>query len=262
MSLPLLDKDLKYISKLDTYPNDVGGMSAEELKAAFDAAGLDIQNYINKLLIPQLESDIEAAAKGISSGGGINGTTLTDNSISSDKIISLDGEKIDNGSLGTEKHKKGSITRELLSEDAKTVHTEDFPNKTVPGRALEDDAVSTAKIENEAVTEKKIAPKAVTEEKIADDAVSKYTSAELAVDGWTAGNGYWHQNLNPALEGTFVRVFADVELSGYESEAERISADEEWGKIYYGSFTEAGAVFFAREKPTTALRVKITAFKK
>ncbi len=182
MGLPLLEKDLAYISKLDTYPNDVGGMSAEELKAAFDAASQDIQNYINKLLIPQIESDIEAAAQGVTPGDGIDGERLNDNSVPGDKIISLDGEKIEDGTIGTEKHKKGSITRELLSEDAKTVQTEDLPNKVIPGRALDDNtipytkyrdgSVTGQKIADGAVTEAKIANKAITLEKLADDVMN------------------------------------------------------------------------------------------
>ena len=50
--IPGLDDDLDIISKLDDEPNDVGGLSAAELKARFDQAGLTIQDYINEKLIP------------------------------------------------------------------------------------------------------------------------------------------------------------------------------------------------------------------
>ena len=54
MSIPTLDTDLSIIQKLDDYPNDVGGLSAAELKAKFDEGGLALQVYINTVLIPAL----------------------------------------------------------------------------------------------------------------------------------------------------------------------------------------------------------------
>ena len=61
-----LTKDLSIIQKLDDEPNDVGGLSAQELKAKFDEAGNAIKEYINDSLIPQVlgadatEADREA----------------------------------------------------------------------------------------------------------------------------------------------------------------------------------------------------------
>lgn len=54
MSIPTLDTDLSIIQKLDDYPNDVGGLSAAELKAKFDEGVLALQTYINTVLIPAL----------------------------------------------------------------------------------------------------------------------------------------------------------------------------------------------------------------
>lgn len=54
MSIPTLDTDLSIIQKLDDYPNDVGGLSAAELKAKFDEGALALQTYINTVLIPAL----------------------------------------------------------------------------------------------------------------------------------------------------------------------------------------------------------------
>lgn len=56
MSIQTLDDDLNIIQKLDDEPNDVGGLTADELKARFDAAGLAIQTYINQRLIPDLKA--------------------------------------------------------------------------------------------------------------------------------------------------------------------------------------------------------------
>lgn len=52
-----LTKDLDIIQKLDDEPNDVGGLSAQELKATFDRAGNLIKEYINETLIPQVLGD-------------------------------------------------------------------------------------------------------------------------------------------------------------------------------------------------------------
>lgn len=52
-----LTKDLNIIQQLDDEPNDVGGLSAQELKAKFDEAGNAIKDYINDSLIPQVLED-------------------------------------------------------------------------------------------------------------------------------------------------------------------------------------------------------------
>lgn len=64
MEIQLLDGDLNIIAKLDDEPNDVGGLSADELKATFDKAGNIIKDYINETLIPAiLEDDATEAAR-------------------------------------------------------------------------------------------------------------------------------------------------------------------------------------------------------
>lgn len=55
--LPSFDADLDIIQKLDDEPNDVGGMTAAELKAEFDAAGNRTKEYINNELIPAVIAD-------------------------------------------------------------------------------------------------------------------------------------------------------------------------------------------------------------
>lgn len=52
-----LTKDLNIIQKLDDEPNDVGGLSAAELKAKFDEAGNIIKDFINDSLIPQVTAE-------------------------------------------------------------------------------------------------------------------------------------------------------------------------------------------------------------
>lgn len=54
MALTKFEDDLSIIQKLDDEPNDVGGLTAAELKAKFDEAGLTIQNWLNTVLLPAL----------------------------------------------------------------------------------------------------------------------------------------------------------------------------------------------------------------
>lgn len=66
--IPGLDADLDIIQKLDDEPNDVGGMTAQELKAEFDKAGNLVKNYLNETLLPALsdtvaEEEVRAAAE-------------------------------------------------------------------------------------------------------------------------------------------------------------------------------------------------------
>lgn len=57
MALPQITSDLKIIQKLDDYPNDVGGLSADELKAKFDEAGETIAEYLNETLLPAITAE-------------------------------------------------------------------------------------------------------------------------------------------------------------------------------------------------------------
>lgn len=59
--IPFLEDDLDNIQKLDDEPNDVGGLSAAELKAEFDKAGNTIKGYLNETLIPQLSDTVAEA---------------------------------------------------------------------------------------------------------------------------------------------------------------------------------------------------------
>ena len=63
LEITLLDGDLNIIQALDDEPNDVGGLTSDELKAKFDEAGNTIKTYINETLIPEIltEEATEAA---------------------------------------------------------------------------------------------------------------------------------------------------------------------------------------------------------
>lgn len=64
MALSKLTKDMAIIQKLDDEPNDVGGLTAAELKAKFDEAGETIKAFLNDSLLPELSGDNAAESLG------------------------------------------------------------------------------------------------------------------------------------------------------------------------------------------------------
>lgn len=76
MSLTKLTDDLNIIQKLDDEPNDVGGLTAAELKAKFDEAGNAIQTYLNDTLTTEIDSALSGKT---STTTTVNGKPLTGN---------------------------------------------------------------------------------------------------------------------------------------------------------------------------------------
>lgn len=179
MSLPKFETDISYISKLDDEPNDVGGLDASQLKAEFDKAGLNIQEYINDVLLPYLEGVEAAASLGIATISGLSSAKSVQEALEALKAA------IDNTATGS--IPDASLTGEKLVA------------KAIGSRELADAAVSAVNISAEAVTADKVAPKAVTvtklddnvvtADKLADGAVTNGKLADGAVDaGKLAGN--------------------------------------------------------------------------
>ena len=101
MSIPTLDTDLSIIQKLDDYPNDIGGLSAEQLKAKFDEGVLALQTYINTVLIPALIASnvsftptaainaetVQAAIENVQAQlAGISAGTIPNNTVGMEKL--------------------------------------------------------------------------------------------------------------------------------------------------------------------------------
>lgn len=64
MALSKLTKDMAIIQKLDDEPNDVGGLTADQLKAKFDEAGEAIKEFLNETLLGELGGDAAAGSLG------------------------------------------------------------------------------------------------------------------------------------------------------------------------------------------------------
>ena len=82
MALQKLTKDMQIIAKLDDEPNDVGGLTADELKAKFDEAGEIIKSYLNDVLLKQLEA------------AGVEQAVLLPENTGGFKYIRLNGDKV------------------------------------------------------------------------------------------------------------------------------------------------------------------------
>lgn len=225
MSLPRLTTDLDVIQKLDNEPNDVGGLSAEELKAKFDEAPNAVKTWINNTLLPFLESTAAAKNFGIETLDGLDtpqnvqqalqaivtemqGITagaVADGSIDSAKLASnaVIAAKIASSAVTTAKLASSAVTAAKLANDAVTtdkildgaVTAAKLAPGAIPGVTIEDGSITAAKIANGAVnsdklgsyavTTAKIASKAVTTAKLADSAV---TSAKIASGGVETAN--------------------------------------------------------------------------
>ncbi len=142
MSISKLTASLDIVSALEDEPNDVGGLSASELKAKFDEAGNVIKTYLNDVLTEEITAENVPFA----AAGGIEGDTVQ--------------AAVEN-------------VHSQIVEMAEAV----IPNGSVTSAKLASSAVTSAKIASSAVTADKLAPAAVTSAKIGPGAV---TEAKLA----------------------------------------------------------------------------------
>lgn len=111
------DTDVENIQKLGNQPNDTDGLSADELKYQFDKAGMDIKAFINDVMLIEIFNAVEAAAKGISQGSGISGTSLQSNSVTADKLSKTDG----NQAVSTATIQSQAVTMPKLSAQLQTL---------------------------------------------------------------------------------------------------------------------------------------------
>lgn len=82
MAFTKFTKDMAIIAKLDDEPNDVGGLTAAELKDKFDEGGKAIQDYLNETLAPELdtfdETNTEILATKVDKTTTVNGHPLSE----------------------------------------------------------------------------------------------------------------------------------------------------------------------------------------
>lgn len=61
MAISLFNTDVENVSQLSDLPNSEDGLTSAQLKAVFDKAGVDIKDYINGTLVPQINTALAKA---------------------------------------------------------------------------------------------------------------------------------------------------------------------------------------------------------
>ena len=108
MKLTNFNKEVDNISRLSDRPNVEDGYTAASLKALFDKAGVDIKDYINQVLLPELEAtkNGESGADRIGSGEipSVPGSSVQAKLISlSEQVNGIVNGVIPDGSVTPEK---------------------------------------------------------------------------------------------------------------------------------------------------------------
>ena len=101
MALSTYTGATNYIAQLSDQPNDNEGLSAAELKALFDKFGTEFKQYFNETHVPEVETQINAAAQGISTDG-VDGSLIIDGTVET--------AKLDDGAVETAKIADEAVT--------------------------------------------------------------------------------------------------------------------------------------------------------
>lgn len=196
MALSKFEKDMAVIQKLDDEPNDVGGLTAAELKAKFDEGGEAVKKYLNDTLTPELEHGF---SEKVPSSTTINGHPLTgdvtitksdvelgnvDNTSDLDKPVSTAQQ----AALDALDNKKANAA-DVLTKDNHTPYTPTEPDHPATKGYVDETTagVVMGQLPDSGVTTAKLAEKSVTTEKLADGAVTpdKLDRAYLPLSGGT-----------------------------------------------------------------------------
>lgn len=223
MAFTTFTGEVNNISQLSDTPTLTEGLSPDELKARFDLGNVRIKDYINNTLIPQLERTSAASSVGAQSVSGFDQFSNVQTALA--VIIN---------------------------------HILDLEGEIGGSTSIEDGAVTTQKIANSAVTNEKIGANAVTGEKIASEAVSKPFTATLSKT-W-AGSGPYTQTVNVSGILASDSPIIDVDMTGtYSTDKSR---EEEFAKIYRAVTADGTVTFYAHEKTTISLPVRMLCVRK
>lgn len=224
MSFERFETSTENISALSDRPNDIEGMSAAELKAAFDKAGLDIKTFLNETLLPALEASSAAGNIGIAP---ITGLSAQDVQAALEALLDAVDDAttgtIPDKSLGTAKYEDRSVTGTIVALE--TLLTENYADGSVTGAKVAANTLETANYKARSVTGAKIALAAitaellaalsVTEPKLAAGAVSTRALADGSVTlAKTTGIQAQHKSATVTIPALTGGVDVQVEVTG------------------------------------------------
>lgn len=141
--IPYFTDDIAYHTKLGDNPNTDNGLSADELKAVYDAAALAIQKFINDYIVPALNEEVGSDAFLKVAGGTMKGIlSMGGNRISGLGSPVADGDAITKAFLnsylvgvaqgGTGARDAESARVNLGAAATKHVHTSEDINGSIP----------------------------------------------------------------------------------------------------------------------------------
>lgn len=124
MALSKFEKDMAIISALDDEPNDVGGLSAADLKAKFDEGGQAVKDFINDTLEPDIERELEKKAS-VEDLQGITLGQIPDGTITAEKLApgAVDSAALSDNAVTAEKIAEGVIPDSYTKAETLTEET-------------------------------------------------------------------------------------------------------------------------------------------
>lgn len=134
MAFTRIDDDMDIIQKLDDEPNDVGGLTAAELKEEFDSAGNIMKQRVNRLMT-ELEAAPSAHSIGFTSTEAIAKNNVQD-------AI----EAVQTNLESTEQTLSDSINNALMGQiPDRSLEARKLKQKTITGNEIADGTITAAK---------------------------------------------------------------------------------------------------------------------
>lgn len=282
--LTKLTDDLNIIALLDNEPNDVGGLSAEELKAKFDEGSLIIQKYINEVLIPELAGENGAANIGITTVPALTGAETVQAALEAieRQMAEMTQGSVADGAIITQKLADGAVTAEKMAADA--VGSEAIAALAVLTAKLADNAVTAAKLADNAVIRRCIGDNAVGHAQLGEKCVGSSNVDDLAIPNRCLASGavseakvasdartqYWTLDVSTTWEGnaapytqtiTATNMLATDRPKVYRVAPANVSDadtyDDEFSKLFKVESLAGQLKLYAKEATTTAIQIAV-----
>lgn len=282
--LTKLTDDLNIIALLDNEPNDVGGLSAEELKAKFDEGSLIIQKYINEVLIPELAGENGAANIGITTVPALTGAETVQAALEAieRQMAEMTQGSVADGSIITQKLADEAVTARKMAADAvgseaiaalavltakladKAVTAAKLADKAIIRRCIGDNAVGTAQlgercvgssnVDDLAISNRCLAPGAVSEAKVASDARTQYWTLDVSTT-WEGNAAPYTQTITAAnmLATDRPKVYRVAPASVDDAD----TYDDEFSKLFKVESLAGQIKLYAKEATTTAIQIAV-----